>query len=159
MDGLTLTALDDLNAAEHALPECLIAQADARNAARTARLQLDAAKRALDEALVRGTAQAMFGDGAVVDGKNAEARKAQLDLFLIQFSPASMARREVERAESELEQADAQVELAEANARATLMAAAMAQQRAELLAAYYRMLAAPAGKSELAPVHQQILYR
>lgn len=136
-------ALDELSVAPTGLVEALTAAAQARTIVMAARFELDEAKRRLDAAVVHATAEAMFGAGATVDGKNAETRKAQLDLYLLTSPAVASAQAGVEQAEAALLDANTQVELREAEARAATIRTSLAHQRAALLAGYCQILGSP----------------
>lgn len=137
-------ALDALAAANAEIGPALTNQATAENAIRCAKAELDDAKRQLSDAIVGATAAAMFGPEAVIDGKNAEARKAQLDDYLLQSQPVAQAQAQVEIAEGALLDAETMAEQLKADARAAIMRAGIAQHSAALLAAWCNLLACPA---------------
>lgn len=136
-------ALADLEQAQLELGPALTAKATNEVTIRNARLWVEKAKRNLDEAITRATAEAMFGDALVIDGKNAETRKAQLDAYLLVDGEVIAARAQADTAAWALLEAEGAAELSEADARAALARVNSAQHASALLAAYYSLLAAP----------------
>lgn len=144
-----LTSLDDANGEIY---PALSNQATAENTVRAAKAELDDAKRRLEDAVTQATATAMFGNPPVVDGKNAEARKAQLDAYLLDAPGVFHARQQVEIAKSALLDAETMAEQLKADARIALARVGLAQHSAALIAAYCTFLACPASEAVTADV-------
>jgi len=135
--------LDDLALASAAIAPALTNQAAADVAIQLAQADLAGCKRVRDDAIVRATAAAMFGAGTVVDAKNAEGRKAQLDACLLLAPAVICAEALVELAEKALLDAETSAEQTKADARIALAKAGIAQHGAALVAAFCNLLAAP----------------
>lgn len=120
---------------------CAMAQTTAEHDLRVAKASdLSLAKERLFEAETEGTLQAY---ATVVDGKNAEQRKSQLDAYLAKNEAVRAAREHLRAVETRVTNLEAALAVAEAEHKTALLRWNAARTQAELLAA---MLAAVSGK-------------
>jgi len=120
---------------------CAMAQTTAENDLRAAKASdLSLAKERLSEAETEATLQAY---ATIVDGKNAEQRKTQLDAYLAKNEAVRAAREHLRAVETRVTNLEAALAVAEAEHKTALLRWNAARTQAELLAA---MLAAVAGK-------------
>ncbi|MGI6376452.1 MAG: hypothetical protein GX601_09340 [Anaerolineales bacterium] len=153
-------ALKEIERVQEDLFEAQSVAAEVRAKVRERRADVDAAKRALEAAIVQATAEAMFGNSPVVDGRNAEARKAQLDAYLSSRDAVRAARAEVVRAERALVDAESELDLHETAARNLMIRANLWQAKVDLQAAYCRMASTPAAQRHCFPqINEELLWR
>lgn len=120
---------------------CAMAQTTAENDLRAAKANdLSLAKERLSEAETEATLQAY---ATIVDGKNAEQRKTQLDAYLAKNEAVRAAREHLRAVETRITNLEAALAVAETEHKAALLRWNTARTQAELFAA---MLAAVAGK-------------
>ncbi len=146
-EELVLTRIKEMDDLRSDISETLEKQVRANAELRSSKLDLDTAKAAYDEAVASATAEAMFGK-QLIDGKNAEARKAQLDAYLLQCETVTAARERVEAEEYVLADSEANADMAQAEVRALMTKIGLSQHAAALLTAWYTLLANCGSKVE-----------